>query len=366
MIYLLIHRLNIYFFLLICCQAKHRRSLSLDTLTQLDTESTDRTRSPSPAPSSGLESTSIKDSPIQLDVLSETTPSEIPGEQRGVVCGGTIRGWLPDVAVILWRRMLGALGDVNTITDPNLHAQVFDYLVKLTDTLIRIKNNQGISADNQSTPLAPELIPPLTLILPWCFGCLMLPDGYEAGKLNALRLLCTVTLNCDTKHRHFLPQFYRFLHGALVGNSKSFSGTVLRYLGPRFLSLQLPGTSLLLLDLIHACNIVLNSMENLENAPRTEAVSIIANLLSLPGDLNNVSVLQPEECIQVMGCPDVKEHVVSILLRAGRREPKGRARCIALSALGMFIYKELTNQTFHPKVADAINVLLLALKVSIF
>lgn len=297
-------------------------------------------------------------------MLSESALSEIPGEQRGVVCGGTVRGWLPDVAVILWRRMLGALGDVNTITDPNLHAQVFEYLVKLTDTLIRIKINQGISVDNQSTPLAPEFIPPLTLILPWCFGCLILPAGYEAGKLNALRLLCTVTLHCDVRHRNFLPQFYHFLHGALVGHSKPFVCTVLRYSGPRFLSLRLPGTSLLLLDLIHACNILLNSAENLENSPRTEAVSIIANLLSLSNDLNNVSVLQPEECIQVMGCPDVKEHVVSILLRAGRREPKGRARCIALSALGMFVYKELLNQTFHPKVSDALNVLLLALKVS--
>ncbi|CAH1364634.1 unnamed protein product [Tenebrio molitor] len=343
--------------------SKHRRSLSLDTLPQLDTESTDRTRSPSPAPSSGLESNSIKDSPIQLDVLStENSSSEPSGEHRGVVCGGSIRGWLPDVAVILWRRMLGALGDVNSITDPKLHAQVFEYLVKLTETLIKIKQNQGISADNQSTPPAPELIPPLTLILPWCFGALILPDDYESGKLNALRLLCTVTLNCDQKHRNYLPQFYRFLHVALVGNSKPFLSTTLKFLGPRFLSLQLPGFSLLLLDLIHACNIVLNSMENLEGTPRTEAISIIANLLSLPEDLNNISVLQPENNIHVMFCPDIKEHVVSILLRAGRREPKGKARCIALSALGMFVYKELTNQTFHPKVADAINVLLLALK----
>ncbi|XP_008195928.1 probable Rho GTPase-activating protein CG5521 isoform X1 [Tribolium castaneum] len=342
---------------------KHRRSLSLDNIPQPDTESTDRTRSPSPAPSSGLESNSIKDSPIQLDVLStENSNSEPAGEHRGVVCGGSIRGWLPDVAVILWRRMLGALGDVNTIADPKLHAQVFEYLVKLSDTLIKIKQNQGISADNQSTPPAPELIPPLTLILPWCFGALMLPDDYEAGKLNALRLLCTITVNCDHKRRNYLPQFYRFLHMSLVGNSKPFLNTTLKFLGPRFLSLQLPGFSLLLLDLIHACNTVLNSMENLEGAPRTEAISIIANLLSLPGDLSSISVLQPEDNIHVRPCPDVKEHVVSILLRAGRREPKGKARCIALSALGMFVYKELTNQTFHPKVADAINVLLLALK----
>lgn len=84
--------------------------------------------------------------------------------------------------------------------------------MKLVDTLIKIKQNQGVSSDNMSTPQAPELVPPLTLILPWCFGALMLPEGFEAGKLNALRLLCTITLNCDAKHRSYLPQFYRFLH----------------------------------------------------------------------------------------------------------------------------------------------------------
>lgn len=131
---------------------------------------------------------------------------------RGVVCGGSIRGWLPDVAVILWKRMLGALGDVNQIVDPKLHAQVFEYLIKLTDTLIKIKKNQGVSLDNLSTPQASELVPPLTLILPWCFGALCLTDSYESGRLNALRLLITVMLNCDAKYRTCLPQFYCCIH----------------------------------------------------------------------------------------------------------------------------------------------------------
>ncbi|CAH1981298.1 unnamed protein product [Acanthoscelides obtectus] len=350
---------------------KNRRSRSLETLSaaigaasQHDADSADCTRSPSPAPSSGLESTSVKDSPMQLDVLVGGGGSG-DGHQdsdRGVVCGGTVRGWLPDVAVILWRRMLGALGDVNQISDPKLHAQVFDYLVKLTDTLIKISQNQGVSPDNMSTPQAPELVPPLTLVLPWCFGALTLPDTYEVGKLSALRLLCTITLNCDAKHRTYLPKFYWFLHSALTGPSKSAHNTCLKYLGPRFLSLQLPGSSLLLLDLIHACNTVLNNTEKLESTPRTEAVSILANLLTEPDDLSSISVLQPDQDLHAMMCPDIKEHVVSILLRTGKREPKGKARCIALSALGIFVYKELNNQTFHPKVADAINVLLLALK----
>ena len=55
------------------------------------------------------------------------------------MAGGGVRGWLPDVAVVLWRRMLSALGDVNNIEDPALHGQVMDYLVQLTQTLIKVR-----------------------------------------------------------------------------------------------------------------------------------------------------------------------------------------------------------------------------------
>lgn len=58
------------------------------------------------------------------------------------MAGGGVRGWLPDVAVVLWRRMLSALGDVNNIQDPVLHGQVMDYLVQLTQTLIKAREGQ--------------------------------------------------------------------------------------------------------------------------------------------------------------------------------------------------------------------------------
>ncbi len=51
-----------------------------------------------------------------------------------------------------------------------------------------------------------------------------------------------------------------------------------------------------------------------------------------------------------------------MLLKAGKKEPNGLARCIALSSLGIFVYRELAHQTFHPKLKDAIFVLLAALK----
>jgi len=54
--------------------------------------------------------------------------------------GGDVRGWTPDVAAILWRRMLSALGDVNTLENPLLHEQVFQYLLDLSTTMTKVKS----------------------------------------------------------------------------------------------------------------------------------------------------------------------------------------------------------------------------------
>ena len=50
-----------------------------------------------------------------------------------------ITGWYPDVAVALWRRLLGVLGDVNKIQDGAIHELVFEYLLELWSTLFRVR-----------------------------------------------------------------------------------------------------------------------------------------------------------------------------------------------------------------------------------
>ena len=57
---------------------------------------------------------------------------------RCVLASGSLTGWAPDVAVGLWRRMLGILGDVNKIQDSEIHAQVYEYLCDLADTLLKV------------------------------------------------------------------------------------------------------------------------------------------------------------------------------------------------------------------------------------
>ncbi len=71
--------------------------------------------------------------------FSET--SEFPTEDCSVMAGGTLTGWHADVATVMWRRMLGILGDVNSIKDPEIHAQVFDYLCELWQNLAKVNTH---------------------------------------------------------------------------------------------------------------------------------------------------------------------------------------------------------------------------------
>ena len=52
--------------------------------------------------------------------------------------GGTEVGWTPLSSVILWRRMLGIMGNINHIKDPEIHATVFKHLIELWQMLANV------------------------------------------------------------------------------------------------------------------------------------------------------------------------------------------------------------------------------------
>uniref|UniRef100_A0A8C5J372 Ral GTPase activating protein catalytic alpha subunit 2 n=1 Tax=Junco hyemalis TaxID=40217 RepID=A0A8C5J372_JUNHY len=98
-----------------------------------------------------------------------TDSSEFLADDCSIIAGGSLIGWHPDSAAVLWRRILGILGDVNNIQSPKIHAKVFGYLYELWFKLAKIRDNLAISVDNQSTPSPPVLIPPLRIFASWLF-----------------------------------------------------------------------------------------------------------------------------------------------------------------------------------------------------
>uniref|UniRef100_A0A3Q1NIX8 Ral GTPase activating protein catalytic subunit alpha 2 n=1 Tax=Bos taurus TaxID=9913 RepID=A0A3Q1NIX8_BOVIN len=298
------------------------------------------------------------------DASNLTDSSECLADDCSIIAGGTLTGWHPDSAAVLWRRILGILGDVNNIQSPKIHARVFGYLYELWYKLAKIRDNLAISLDNQSSPSPPALIPPLRMFASWLFKATTMPDDYKEGKLQAYKLICSMmTRRQDVlPNSDFLVHFYLVMHLGLTSEDQDILNTIIRHCPPRFFSLGLPGFSMLVGDFIMAAGRVL-SADTLA-APRSEALTILGSLVCFPNTYREIPLRQPvpEVAEVAMGAEDVKHCLISILLKNATEEPSECARCIAICSLGIWICEELAQGTGHPQLQEAVNVIGVTLK----
>uniref|UniRef100_A0A8C7WD19 Ral GTPase activating protein catalytic subunit alpha 1 n=1 Tax=Oncorhynchus mykiss TaxID=8022 RepID=A0A8C7WD19_ONCMY len=311
--------------------------LSADTVTITGSESASpmhslggsRSQTPSPATLTS-EHVALQHKDLQLDeklhrsvvqTPDDLETSEFPTEDSSVMAGGSLTGWHADVATVMWRRMLGILGDVNTIKDPEIHAQVFDYLCELWQNLAKIRDNLGISLDNQSSPPPPVLIPPLRILTPWLFKATMLTERYKQGKLHAYKLICKIMKRRQdvSPNSDFLTHFYNIMHCGLMHVDQDIVNTIIKHCSPRFFCVGLPGATMLILDFIIAAS-------------------------------------------RVTACSSLNEHIIKHILSSARDEPSAPARCVALCSLGIWLCEELVHGTQHTQIKEALNVICVTLK----
>ncbi|XP_028379491.2 ral GTPase-activating protein subunit alpha-2 isoform X3 [Phyllostomus discolor] len=298
------------------------------------------------------------------DTSNFTDSSECLADDCSIIAGGNLTGWHPDSAAVLWRRILGILGDVNNIQSPKIHAKVFGYLYELWYKLAKIRDNLAISLDNQSSPSPPVLIPPLRMFASWLFKATTLPNEYKEGKLQAYKLICAMmTRRQDVlPNSDFLVHFYLVMHLGLTSEDQDILNTIIRHCPPRFFSLGLPGFSMLVGDFIMAAAKVLST--DMLAAPRSEALTILGSLVCFPNTYQEIPLLQsvPEVSEVIIGTEDVKHCLINILLKNATEEPSECARCIAICSLGVWICEELAQCTRHPLLKEAINVIGVTLK----
>uniref|UniRef100_A0A8C8JWU1 Rap-GAP domain-containing protein n=1 Tax=Oncorhynchus tshawytscha TaxID=74940 RepID=A0A8C8JWU1_ONCTS len=311
--------------------------LSADTVTITGSESASpmhslgcsRSQTPSPATLTA-EHVALQHKDLQLDeklhhsvvqTPDDLETSEFPTEDSSVMAGGSLTGWHADVATVMWRRMLGILGDVNTIKDPEIHAQVFDYLCELWQNLAKIRDNLGISLDNQTSPPPPVLIPPLRILTPWLFKATMLTERYKQGKLHAYKLICKIMKRRQdvSPNSDFLTHFYNIMHCGLMHVDQDIVNTIIKHCSPRFFCVGLPGATMLILDFIIAAS-------------------------------------------RVTACSSLNEHIIKHILSSARDEPSAPARCVALCSLGIWLCEELVHGTQHTQIKEALNVICVTLK----
>ncbi|CAL8271972.1 unnamed protein product [Merluccius merluccius] len=290
--------------------------------------------------------------------------SECLADDVSIIAGGSLTGWHADSAFVLWRRILGILGDVNNIRCPKIHAKIFSYLYEIWHKLAKIRDNLGISVDNQSSPPRPPFIPPLRMLASWLFRATTLPAEYKAGKLQAYKLICEMM----TKHQDVLPNsdflvhLYHVMHRGFTSDDQDILNTMIRSCSPRFFFLGLPGFTMLVGDFITAAARVLST--DSPEAPRTEAQMLLGSLVCCPNLYREIPLLQtvPGADHVVVGNEDIKDYLVNILLKTARNEPIEGARCIAMCSLGLWVCEELMQKNIHHQVKDAINVLGVTLK----
>ncbi|XP_022349587.1 ral GTPase-activating protein subunit alpha-2 isoform X4 [Enhydra lutris kenyoni] len=300
------------------------------------------------------------------DVFFSVDSSECLADDCSIIAGGNLTGWHPDSAAVLWRRILGILGDVNNIQSPKIHAKVFGYLYELWYKLAKIRDNLAISLDNQSSPSPPVLIPPLRMFASWLFKATTLPNEYKEGKLQAYRLICAMmTRRQDVlPNSDFLVHFYLVMHLGLTSEDQDILNTIIRHCPPRFFSLGLPGFSMLVGDFITAAARVLST--DTPATPHSEALTILGSLVCFPNTYQEIPLLQsvPEVREVITGTEDVKHYLINILLKNATEEPNECARCIAICSLGVWICEELAQCTNHPQLKEAVNVIGVTLKFS--
>ncbi|XP_055977699.1 ral GTPase-activating protein subunit alpha-2 [Sorex fumeus] len=298
------------------------------------------------------------------DASNLTDSNECLVDDCSIIAGGNLTGWHPDSAAVLWRRVLGILGDVNNIQSPKIHAKVFGYLYELWYKLAKIRDNLAISLDNQSSPSPPVLIPPLRMFASWLFKATTLPNEYKEGKLQAYRLICAMmTRRQDVlPNSDFLVHFYLVMHLGLTNEDQDILNMIIRHCPPRFFSLGLPGFSMLVGDFITAAARVLST--DMLAAPRSEALTILGSLVCFPNTYREVPLLQsvPEVSEVITGPEDIKHYLINILLKNATEEPNECARCIAICSLGVWICEELAQCTSHPQMKEAVNVIGVTLK----
>uniref|UniRef100_A0AAZ3QR13 Rap-GAP domain-containing protein n=1 Tax=Oncorhynchus tshawytscha TaxID=74940 RepID=A0AAZ3QR13_ONCTS len=299
---------------------------------------------------------------LSLALSGLVDSSECLTDDVSIIAGGSLTGWHADSAFVLWRRILGILGDVNSIRCPRIHAKVFSYLYDLWHKLAKIRDNLGISVDNQSSPPRPVFIPPLRMLASWLFKATMLPSEFKMGKLQAYKLICEMmTKNQDVlPNSDFLVHLYQVMHKGFTSEDQDVLNTVIRSCSPRFFYLGLPGFTMLVGDFITAAARILSH----DTAPRIDAQTVLGSLVCFPNLYLQIPLLQtvPGTDNIVIGNEDIKDYLVNILLKTARNEPCEAARCIAVCSLGLWVCEELMQNHIHHQVKDAINVLGVTLK----
>ena len=267
-----------------------------------------------------------------------------------------------ETANCLIKRLFGCLGNVNAIKDPLIHKRVFEFIYNKWDKLNKIKDILKLNDLS-------KVIPSITYFSPWLFEAIyQLSANYQSGKLIAYKILCKIVIRSvasggmwnlanqfDLIDDEFMNLFYMTIHQGLNCDNKNVINCIIQNCGPKFWHCMLPSCTLLLKDFIDACG----SIDR--EGPKYEAASILGCLIGFPDYFGDMQILnKPSESpgnldVENYTKESMKNLIIHNLTNFSDEINNTSSRCVILCSLTCFIYDEILNQRWHPRLNDAIK-----------
>lgn len=272
------------------------------------------------------------------------------------------KGWLPEVAAVIWRRVMGLLGDINDVQQPDIHQTYMNNLAHIVDSLLKIRDNQGVSLDGCPSPsLYPSFIPPVDFVLPWLFEAFALPEHYAASQRLALEMICRVFVRRHEgkwSEEHLLA-FYSTVHQALISSDLRLTATAISGTCPGIFALPttLPGSWILIQDYVTAARRILQSTSAMVPLPaKIKAAQLLGTLISLTApaetDDGHISVLNVDGDDDDIHAPlshdSLCMQIMQGLISCTSLEYPVPLRCTALQCLGQLFFRALNRAPPSP------------------
>ncbi|CAG8520853.1 1490_t:CDS:10, partial [Gigaspora rosea] len=197
-------------------------------------------------------------------------------------CNLDLLTWNGESAVLVWRNMLCALGNVNYIQVASNHADAIKCLVDMLEMLELVRNNKY---GKFSLSLHYDFAP-------WLFQACDLPLTFTPGRALAYSGLCKMMSQRQDQvlDEAFYPHFYRAL---LKGFSEQDISITLAIVNnsTKLFSRGLPGYSVLCQSFIEAIqNMLLKNDKHIPEVSRQNAIKIICSLICIVNQTPTVKV----------------------------------------------------------------------------
>lgn len=190
------------------------------------------------------------------------------------------------------------------------------------------------------------------------------------GKLIAYKLLCEIAIrkheSLMESNNEFLPMLYHTLHNGLNSCDLELISVIIRTCEAKLFSLSLPGSSSLLYDFTEAAKLILNSNE-IKDVPRYESLILLSTLIGMNEIYQQVNALSPSDYNPTLVMNgNHTNFILELLIKAAKKEQTALGRSIALNALGVYLYQQLSlsNENLDAHLLTIINVLIGCTKVT--